>query len=121
MMRADARRNRERIVAAAREVFAEQGPGASLNQVAQRAGVGAGTLYRHFPTSQDLFVEIIQDRGSFVATLRRLADALEKGVPFRILVANVRFTVPSGVTSCIKSLSEETMVTLPPSANACLV
>jgi len=62
MMRADARRNRERIVAAAREVFAEQGPGASLNQVAQRAGVGAGTLYRHFPTSQDLFVEIIQDQ-----------------------------------------------------------
>ena len=61
-MRADARRNRERIVAAAREVFAEQGPGASLNQVAQRAGVGAGTLYRHFPTSQDLFVEIIQDQ-----------------------------------------------------------
>src|SRR5688500_9187785 len=80
MMRADAPRTRERIVAAARAVFAGQGPGASLNQVAQRAGVGAGTLYRHFPTSQDLLVEIIQDEvAALCAHGRELTDHASPG------------------------------------------
>ncbi|WP_219465890.1 TetR/AcrR family transcriptional regulator [Nonomuraea rhizosphaerae] len=60
-MRADAARNREQIVQAARAVFTQDGPAASLNQVAQRAGVGPGTLYRHFPTLQDLLVAVIKD------------------------------------------------------------
>jgi AcrR family transcriptional regulator len=58
-MRADARHNRERVLQAARVVFTEDGADASLNKIAQRAGVGAGTLYRHFPTLQDLLVAII--------------------------------------------------------------
>ncbi|WP_433519461.1 TetR/AcrR family transcriptional regulator [Nonomuraea sp. CA-143628] len=49
-LRADARRNRERIVEAAREVFAAQGVDAPMSAVARRAGVGVATLYRHFPT-----------------------------------------------------------------------
>ena len=53
-MRADARRNRERILDAAREVFAEQGIDAPLTEVARRAGVGAATLFRRFPTREDL-------------------------------------------------------------------
>jgi AcrR family transcriptional regulator len=53
-MRADARRNYEKLVAAAREVFAEAGTSAPLEDVAERAGVGIGTLYRHFPTRQAL-------------------------------------------------------------------
>src|SRR3954471_17676046 len=60
-MRADARDNRERVLRAARAAFAEDGPHASLNKIAQRAGVGAGTLYRHFPTLQALLVAIIGD------------------------------------------------------------
>lgn len=52
--RADARRNRERLLAAARDLFAERGPDAALEQVAARAAVGVGTLYRHFPTRGDL-------------------------------------------------------------------
>jgi AcrR family transcriptional regulator len=52
--RADARRNYEKLIAAARAEFAEQGTGATLEEVAARAGVGIGTLYRHFPTRQDL-------------------------------------------------------------------
>jgi AcrR family transcriptional regulator len=52
--RADARRNYDKLIAAAREVFAEGGTAASLEQVARRAGVGAGTLYRHFPSRQHL-------------------------------------------------------------------
>jgi AcrR family transcriptional regulator len=73
MMRADARRNRERIVEVARNSFTEHGPGASLNQIAQRAGVGAGTLYRHFPTLQDLLVAVIEDD---VAALCARGEAL---------------------------------------------
>ncbi|MFH8608199.1 TetR/AcrR family transcriptional regulator [Streptomyces sp. NPDC018029] len=60
--RADARRNRERIVAAARDAFAEAGPEASLNEIARRAGVGPGTLYRHFPTRPALLTAVLKDR-----------------------------------------------------------
>ena len=52
--RADARRNRERVLAAAREAFAEGGESTALEQIARRAGVGIGTLYRHFPNRQAL-------------------------------------------------------------------
>ena len=59
-MRADAQRNRDRIVEVAREVFREQGYDASLDEVARRAGVGAGTLYRHFPARENLLDAIMQ-------------------------------------------------------------
>ncbi len=60
-LRADARRNRERILAAASEVFARQGPTASTEDVAARAGVAIGTVFRHFPTKQDLLSAIMKD------------------------------------------------------------
>lgn len=60
--RADARRNYERVVAAAHEVFAEAGPEASLNEIARRAVVGPGTLYRHFPTRRALLTAVLRDR-----------------------------------------------------------
>ena len=53
-MRADARRNFEKLVTSAREAFAEEGTSAPLEEIARRAGVGIGTLYRHFPTRQAL-------------------------------------------------------------------
>jgi AcrR family transcriptional regulator len=59
-VRADARRNYDRIVEVARELFREQGYDASLDEVAKRAGVGPGTLYRHFPTRDKLFDAIMQ-------------------------------------------------------------
>jgi AcrR family transcriptional regulator len=59
-MRADAQRNRDRLVEVARTVFGEQGYDASLDEVAKRAGVGAGTLYRHFPTRENLLDAIMQ-------------------------------------------------------------
>ena len=52
--RADARRNYDKLVTAAREAFAEDGTSASLEDIARRAGVGIGTLYRHFPNRKDL-------------------------------------------------------------------
>ncbi|UBU18533.1 TetR/AcrR family transcriptional regulator [Nonomuraea gerenzanensis] len=56
--RADARRNREVVLRTAMRVFAEEGPEASLGRIAQRAGVGAGTVYRHFP-SKDVLLEAV--------------------------------------------------------------
>jgi AcrR family transcriptional regulator len=58
-LRADAARNRERIVAAATEVFAERGMEASTAEIAQRAGVGEATLFRRFPTKEDLITAIV--------------------------------------------------------------
>jgi AcrR family transcriptional regulator len=72
-MRADARRNRDRLIAAARDLFAEAGADVSLDAVARRAGVGAGTLYRHFPT-RDALVEAAYR--SEVAELSAAADDL---------------------------------------------
>ncbi len=59
-MRADAKRNYDRIVEVAREVFREKGYDAPLDEVARRAGVGAGTLYRHFPTKDALVDAVMQ-------------------------------------------------------------
>ena len=71
--RADARRNYDKLVAAAREVFGEDGVEASLEEVARRAGVGIGTLYRHFPARQDLFDTVYLGE---VEALCRSADEL---------------------------------------------
>ncbi len=60
-LRADARRNMELLVAAAREAFTEHGPSASLDDIAKRAGVGPGTLYRHFPNRLALLEAAYRD------------------------------------------------------------
>jgi AcrR family transcriptional regulator len=59
--RADARRNRERLLAAAREVFDEQGVGAPLDEIARRAGVGNATMYRHFANRRELALAVYAD------------------------------------------------------------
>jgi AcrR family transcriptional regulator len=59
--RADARRNRERLVTSARQVFAEEGGGASMEAIARQAGVGVGTLYRHFPRRIDIVEAVYLD------------------------------------------------------------
>jgi AcrR family transcriptional regulator len=59
--RADAQRNVEKLIAAAREAFAAQGPNASLDDIARKAGVGSGTLYRHFPTRVSLLEAVYRD------------------------------------------------------------
>ena len=60
-MRADARRNRDRLVSAARDVFGQQGSGASMEAIAKHAGVGIGTLYRHFPNRFDIVEAVYRD------------------------------------------------------------
>jgi AcrR family transcriptional regulator len=61
-LRADARRNRERIVSSARELFAQHGPEAQMDEIAAHAGVGIGTVYRHFPTKEALLTEMVRAR-----------------------------------------------------------
>ncbi|WP_240796150.1 TetR/AcrR family transcriptional regulator [Streptomyces sp. RFCAC02] len=72
-MRADARRNAEKIVAAAGALIAEHGADASLEEVARRAGVGSATLHRHFPSRQALLEAVFKER---VETLCAKADDL---------------------------------------------
>lgn len=72
MVRADARENRARILAAAKEAFLEDGE-TSMNQIAQRAGVGPGTLYRNYPSRESLILAIYQDEvDRFVGTAPEL-------------------------------------------------
>ncbi|MCW2817224.1 MAG: transcriptional regulator, TetR family [Marmoricola sp.] len=84
-MRADAKRNYDRIVEVAREVFREQGYDASLDLVAKRAGVGAGTLYRHFPTRDALVDAIMQSWVDRVTETAEKALAHE-GPPREVLL-----------------------------------
>ncbi|MCW2791123.1 MAG: transcriptional regulator, TetR family [Nocardioides sp.] len=85
-MRADAQRNYDRIVEVAREVFREQGYDASLDEVAKRAGVGPGTLYRHFPKRENLIDAIMQ---SWVDRVDEAADKAlaHEGSPRDLLLA----------------------------------
>jgi AcrR family transcriptional regulator len=77
-MRADARRNRELLVAAAKEVFSSQGAGASMEAIAKQAGVGVGTLYRHFPNRLDLVEAVYQtDVDELWETAQRVVAELE--------------------------------------------
>jgi AcrR family transcriptional regulator len=90
-LRADARRNRERVLAAARDAFAEDGIAVPLDDIARRAGVGAGTVYRHFPTKEALFEAVMIDR------MQQLADrARERAAdsdPTEALLAFIRHLV----------------------------
>ena len=75
--RADAQRNRERILEIAKKEFTKAGANASLEEIAKKAGVGPGTLYRHFPTREDLLVAVYRsEMEKLAAAERRLADTL---------------------------------------------
>jgi AcrR family transcriptional regulator len=68
-LRADAARNRARVLEVAYEAFAAEGLGVPIDEIARRAGVGAGTVYRHFPTKEDLYRAVIEDH------INRMIDA----------------------------------------------
>jgi AcrR family transcriptional regulator len=88
-LRADARRNRERILQSARAAFAESGADAQIDDVARHAGVGVGTVYRHFPTKQALLTELV--RQTFRLFTERAREALEAGgEPFALIEGLLR-------------------------------
>src|SRR5579885_3613499 len=75
-LRADAVRNRARILEAANEAFAAEGLGVPIDVIAQRAGVGVGTMYRHFPTKEALGAAILTTKmEALIAEADRLAEA----------------------------------------------
>src|SRR5258707_15668204 len=80
--RADARRNYEKVLTAAREAFAEGGESTSLEEIARRAGVGIGTLYRHFPNRPALLEALYVDE---VEEVCRAAGQLDDADPLEAL------------------------------------
>jgi AcrR family transcriptional regulator len=99
-MRADAVRNRAKLIAAAREAFATDGSAASLEDIARRAAVGIGTLYRHFPTRRDLLEAIYVDEVQALCASN--GDRLE---PWDALVGWLRRFV--GYVATKQALAEE--------------
>ena len=87
-LRADARRNRERILAAAREAFADEGSSAQIDAIARRAAVGVGTVYRHFPTKEALIGELKAEK--FRAFTQNAREALEVDDPWEAFTGLLR-------------------------------
>ncbi len=83
-MRADAVRNYDKVLSAATAAFAEHGPDATLDDIAKRAGVGIGTLYRHFPTRESLQGAVVRER--IVELAERGRELLDDEAPFDALV-----------------------------------
>jgi AcrR family transcriptional regulator len=100
--RADARRNYDKLVAAAREAFTERDSSASLEDIARRAGVGIGTLYRHFPTRTDLIEAVYVEE---VQALCRSADDLRDEPPWEALVGWLHRFI--GYVATKQALAEE--------------
>src|SRR5438045_3503499 len=89
-MRADARRNRERILGAARELFAGDEPDVQMDDIARQAGVGVGTVYRHFPDKHALMGELVRERFDVFNENLRAALADERSSPFEAFARALR-------------------------------
>lgn len=136
-MRADARRNYEKLVAAARDVFTELGGSAPLEDVAERAGVGIGTLYRHFPTRQalleavyagevgalaraaeelspldpwDALAQWLRQYAGFAATKRALMEALLEAAPDSDVLLTCRTTILDAGTPLVERAQQARVV-----------
>ena len=89
-LRADARRNRDRVLEAARAAFGAEGSDVSLDEIARRAGVGAGTVYRHFATKEALFEAVVFDRmGELVEEAGGLLGDPDPGRAFSCFVVRL--------------------------------
>lgn len=121
-LRADAARNRARVLEVAYETFAAEGVSVPVDEIARRAGVGAGTVYRHFPTKVELFRAVIQDR------LQRLVDEgyalLESEGPAAAIFAFLRSIVlqwgarDRGLVEALAGLGIDIAAAAPESENA---
>ncbi len=109
-LRADARRNLERVLDAAAEAFAASGPDASIDEIARLAGVGHGTVFRRFPTKDDLMYAVIERH---VAQLRSIAEEALAGddpgegfFDFARQAAELAMTTP-GLHKCVVHCGEK--------------
>jgi AcrR family transcriptional regulator len=95
-LRADAARNRERVIAAATASFAEEGIDVPMETIAKRAGVGVGTIYRQFPTKENLFLAVVHHEMQGVAEFaRQLSRADDPGAALSAFLGRVLDTVAS--------------------------
>jgi AcrR family transcriptional regulator len=90
VLRADARRNREAVMAAAKELFADEGLDAQMPDVARAANVGVGTVYRHFPTKDDLIAALVADR--FERLAQKAREAVQAPDAWQALCDFIRFS-----------------------------
>jgi AcrR family transcriptional regulator len=90
VLRADARRNREAVMAAAMKLFADEGLDAQMPDVARAASVGVGTVYRHFPTKDDLIAALVADR--FERLAQKARDGVEAPDAWQGLCDFIRFS-----------------------------
>ncbi|MFF8956498.1 TetR/AcrR family transcriptional regulator [Streptomyces sp. NPDC014894] len=109
-MRADARRNYERLLTEARAVFAARGTDASLEEIARRSGVGIGTLYRHFPNRQAVMNAVFQD--AVDALLDRSDELARSERPCRALIEWLRALITHaseyrGLSGALMSASQD--------------
>jgi AcrR family transcriptional regulator len=88
-LRADARRNRERVLSVAREAFAQNGVDLPMEELARRAGVGVGTVYRHFPSKEALLDALLVDH--FAAIAANAQAALDRDDPWHAFCECIRF------------------------------
>jgi AcrR family transcriptional regulator len=95
-LRADAARNRARVLEVAYQALAAEGVSVPIDEIARRAGVGAGTVYRHFPTKEALFGAVVQDRLERIVTAGR--GLLESAEPGKALFGFIRAMVEWGAT-----------------------
>ena len=116
-MRADARRNSELLIRTAREVFAEKGAEAPLDEIAKRAGVGAGTLYRHFPNRDALIEAVYVDemtllsrRADELLAQHTPADALKQWVREQVNWVNKRRGLSTSLKAAMKPDSEKMLL-----------
>src|ERR1700730_3107923 len=105
--RADALRNYEKLIAAARDAFTEDGTSASLEDIARRAGVGIGTLYRHFPARQDLLAAVYVEE---VEAMARSAEDMADLPPWDALAGWLRRFV--GYAATKRVIAEELLTYL---------
>jgi AcrR family transcriptional regulator len=101
-LRADARRNREAVLAAARKRFAKCGLECQMEDIARTAGVGVGTVYRHFPTKADLIAALVADR--FERLAARAREALAEEDPWQAFCDLMRYSAELQVSD--RALSE---------------
>jgi AcrR family transcriptional regulator len=90
VLRADARRNREAVIAAAKQLFADQGLNAQMPDVAKVAKVGVGTVYRHFPTKDDLIAALVAER--FERLAEKAREGLEAADSWEAICDFIRFS-----------------------------
>ncbi|GAB3448638.1 TetR/AcrR family transcriptional regulator [Streptomonospora sediminis] len=109
-LRADARRNRDRVLEVAQQVFAAEGLAVPVHEIARRAGVGTGTVSRHFPTKQALFKAILLERmNRYVGRAEELAADAEPGEAFFAFFAFLvqESAMDRGMTDALSGTDDE--------------